>query len=181
MTETPADAAETTRSRDGLVLPQGVADFADLRRMGAFYADKTGLLHSLVRYQAAYFLFRPRGFGKTLILSALENILLGRRELFEGLAIDGLRYDWEHHPVLRLDMKELGAETPEEIKDGLSRMLRAKALEEGIEPEGLHPGQTLTKTHRRPLSEEREKGQGGRSRRRLRGADVPVHRPAGGG
>ena len=135
MTAIQTEAGETAPRTEGPVLPVGDADFADIRRRGAFYADKTDLLHRLVRFPRPYFLSRPDGFGKTITVSALENILRGRRELFEGLAIDRLEYGWEPHPVLRLDMNGLEAETPGEIEGALRSLVRGKAQGEGIELE----------------------------------------------
>jgi hypothetical protein len=50
-----------------------------------------------------YFLGRPRRFGKSLFLSALNAYFLGKKELFEGLAIAGQGMDWTEYPVLYLD------------------------------------------------------------------------------
>jgi len=37
-----------------------------------------------------YFLSRPRRFGKSLLISTLEAYFQGKRELFEGLAMEKL-------------------------------------------------------------------------------------------
>ena len=42
-----------------------------------------------------YFVSRPRRFGKSLTLSVLKALFSGRRELFEGLAIDRTDWKWE--------------------------------------------------------------------------------------
>ena len=71
------------------------------------YVDKTGFLAHLIRRGAhAFHLARPRGFGKTLTVSALEHLFSGRRDLFQGLAVEK-RLDerrFAPRPVLRLDM-----------------------------------------------------------------------------
>jgi hypothetical protein len=89
-------------------LPLGVDDFAVIRQNDYFYADKTKLLYELVRLPIPNFLSRPRRFGKTLIVSALEHILLGHRELFKGLWIDGSDYDWapSGHKAVHVQHKE---------------------------------------------------------------------------
>ncbi|MDR2743703.1 MAG: AAA family ATPase, partial [Desulfovibrio sp.] len=87
----------------------GNADFESIRKYGNYYADKTELLYQLVRRPDQFFLSRPRRFGKTLLVSALERILQGRRELFKGLWIDGSDYDWTPCPVIRLDMSKAAA------------------------------------------------------------------------
>ena len=62
--------------------------------------DKTPVIHRLITGSGkAFFLSRPRRFGKSLLCSTLEALFEGRRELFgeiagqPGLAIDSL--DWE--------------------------------------------------------------------------------------
>ncbi|MDR2302616.1 MAG: AAA family ATPase, partial [Deltaproteobacteria bacterium] len=80
-------------------LPLGVNDFAVIRNDNYLYADKTEYLYKLLQNYYVTFLGRPHGFGKTLLLSTMENILWGRRELFKGLWIDGSDYDWTPNPV----------------------------------------------------------------------------------
>jgi hypothetical protein len=50
------------------------------------------------------FLSRPRRFGKSLLCSTLAALFEGRRELFTGLAIDSLEWDWKKHPVVHIDL-----------------------------------------------------------------------------
>lgn len=65
-------------------------DFPSLRRDGKIYVDKTMYMHRLLTNTDAklFFVSRPRRFGKSLTISALKAIFQGKRELFEGLAID---------------------------------------------------------------------------------------------
>ena len=51
-----------------------------------------------------YFLSRPRRFGKSLLLSTMKAYFLGKRELFDGLAIAQLEKEWKQYPVLHLDL-----------------------------------------------------------------------------
>ena len=48
--------------------------------------DKTALLQKLVAEGNAYFLARPRRFGKSLTISTLHAMLTGNATLFDGLA-----------------------------------------------------------------------------------------------
>ena len=85
--------------------PIGQQDFRELRRQGALYVDKTPYLEKIVKNSTQYwFLARPRRFGKSLFLSTLEYFYRGERELFRGLFIDTVDWDWEEYPVLRLDL-----------------------------------------------------------------------------
>ena len=85
--------------------PIGLQDFAEIRQKGGFYVDKTDyvyqMTHTLGKY---YFLSRPRRFGKSLFVSTLKYYFEGRRELFEGLAIDRLEEEWLRYPVLHFDL-----------------------------------------------------------------------------
>ena len=67
---------------------------------------------------AFYFISRPRRFGKSLMLSTLENIFRGRRDLFKGLAIDKLDYDWAEYPILHFNFATMEIETLEAFKAG---------------------------------------------------------------
>ena len=86
-------------------LPIGIQDFESLRIDGYEYIDKTEHIYRLVSEGRYYFLSRPRRFGKSLLLSTIKALFLGKRELFKGLAIDKKEdWDWAVHPVLHLDL-----------------------------------------------------------------------------
>ena len=88
-------------------LPVGIQTFGDIIRGGFVYVDKTRWIYALVRYpKGVYFLSRPRRFGKSLLLSILEAIFRGRRELFAGLWLDESDYAREEHPVVRVDFSQ---------------------------------------------------------------------------
>ena len=79
---------------NGLKLfPIGQQDFARIRRDGYYYVDKTDLIYKMVSTGSVYFLSRPRRFGKSLLVSTLKCCFEGRRELFEGLAMESLEFD----------------------------------------------------------------------------------------
>ena len=89
-------------------LPIGIQDFEKLRTSNFVYVDKTQYVYDLVKTEVPYFLSRPRRFGKSLLLSTIEAYFLGKKELFEGLAI----YDeeaksenpWQVYPVLKFSL-----------------------------------------------------------------------------
>ena len=90
----------------------GDQDFKSLRDGGCVYIDKTSNIDKIVNSGIKYcFLARPRRFGKSLFLSTLQYFFEGRRELFKGLAVDTMDWDWDRYPVLRLDLN------PEEYKE----------------------------------------------------------------
>jgi len=84
--------------------PVGEQDFAKIRTQNLVYVDKTEVLYRLVTTRSYYFLSRPRRFGKSLMLSTLRYYFEGRRELFQGLAMERLEQQWTVHPVIYLDM-----------------------------------------------------------------------------
>ena len=84
--------------------PIGIQSFSEIREGGYVYVDKTEFIHSLSASGKYYFLSRPRRFGKSLFLSTLEAFYSGRRELFDGLAINRHDHDWQPYPVLHLDL-----------------------------------------------------------------------------
>ena len=84
--------------------PVGEQDFAKIRTQNLVYVDKTEVLYRLVTTRSYYFLSRPRRFGKSLMLSTLRYYFEGRRELFQGLAMERLEQQWTVHPVIYMDM-----------------------------------------------------------------------------
>jgi len=89
-------------------LPAGIQDFEYLRTTGHLYVDKTAYIHRMATMGKPYFLARPRRFGKSLFLSTLKAYFLGKRKLFEGLAIAELEKEWIEYPVFHIDMNVEG-------------------------------------------------------------------------
>lgn len=91
-------------------LPAGIQSFKKIRQEDFVYVDKSDLVWHLVNYGDRFvYLSRPRRFGKSLLIDTLQSYLEGRRELFDGLKIMDLEYDWKQYPVIRLDMSRGGA------------------------------------------------------------------------
>lgn len=84
--------------------PIGIQNFNKLRRENKIYVDKTRLIYLLTHSVSYAFLSRPRRFGKSLLLSTIKAYFEGRKELFEGLAIEKLEKEWPCHPVLLLSL-----------------------------------------------------------------------------
>ena len=99
-------------------IAQGTYDFRNMRKDGYRYVDKTALLYPLVTrgMDSFFFISRPRRFGKSLMLSTLECLFRGERELFKGLAIDKMDYDWESYPVLHFNFGTMDVTTLEGFK-----------------------------------------------------------------
>ena len=95
-------------------LPLGMQSFEEIIQTGHLYVDKTALIYKLLARGKAYFLSRPRRFGKSLLISTLQAIFEGKRHLFSGLALESLPYDWSVYPVIRLDLSIIGSVHPSE-------------------------------------------------------------------
>ena len=97
-------------------LPIGTSDFAEIRREGWYYVDKTGLIRDLLNTRKAKvtLITRPRRFGKTLGMNMLANffdIQKDSKALFEGLEVskdqalcDQWRNQW---PVLFVSFRRV--------------------------------------------------------------------------
>lgn len=84
--------------------PIGEQNFANIRKDGFVYIDKTALIYNIVSTRGKFFFFRPRRFGKSLLLSTMKYYFEGEKELFKGLAIENLEKEWKKRPVIYLDL-----------------------------------------------------------------------------
>ena len=86
-----------------MIYPIGIQNFESLINDGYMYVDKTALVYQMTTTGRYYFLSRPRRFGKSLLISTLEAYFYGKKELFEGLAMEQLEKEWTVYPVLHID------------------------------------------------------------------------------
>ena len=93
-----------TETDEDMLYPIGIQNFEKIRKEGYTYVDKTALIHRLATTGTYYFLSRPRRFGKSLLVSTMEAYFKGKKELFNGLAMEGLEKDWVEYPVLHIDL-----------------------------------------------------------------------------
>ena len=107
----------------GRKLPIGIQTFADIRTQGYLYVDKTALVWQIANTGKPYFLSRPRRFGKSLLISTFEAYFEGKKELFEGLAVEKLEDKWEKYPVLHLDLNAEKYDTIDSLNAILSNQL----------------------------------------------------------
>ena len=115
--------------------PIGTDDFAQLRREGLVYVDKTSLISDLVQDGARVVLLpRPRRFGKSTNLSMLryffEHPPAGedRADLFEGLAVaqdPAAQAHAQRYTVLAITLKEIKATSPAKFRSDMSSLLAA--------------------------------------------------------
>lgn len=101
---------------NGIKIPIGRSGFADIRKNGYYYIDKSRLIRELLRTDGRQvtLITRPRRFGKTLGMSMLSEFFDIRKnsvELFEGLSIMSekeLCETWmNQYPTLFLSFKSV--------------------------------------------------------------------------
>jgi len=107
--------------------PIGIQDFAEIRTGGYVYVDKTQHIHHFLERGKYFFLSRPRRFGKSLLLSTMNELYSGRRDLFEGLWIHD-QWDWEgqKRPVIWLKFASQGIKSMG-LVPGIHHMLDTEA------------------------------------------------------
>lgn len=126
--------------------PIGIQDFAEIRTGGYVYVDKTQHIHHFLERGKYFFLSRPRRFGKSLLLSTMNELYSGSRDLFEGLWIHD-QWDWEaqKRPVIWLKFSTFPYKTlplSHAIAVGLSSEAARHGLQLSNDP-AIHPLQEL--------------------------------------
>lgn len=116
------------------IYPIGIQNFEKIRRGGYFYVDKTEIIYRLVKTGSYYFLSRPRRFGKSLLISTLEAYFQGKKELFQGLAMETLEKEWKQYPILHLDLNIEKYDTLDSLNNILDKNLVAWEKLYGAEP-----------------------------------------------
>ena len=88
----------------------------------------------MVKTGSYYFLSRPRRFGKSLLISTLEAYFLGKKELFEGLAMEKLEKDWITYPIFHMDLNTEKYDTRESLDSILNFTLEKWEQQYGTAP-----------------------------------------------
>ena len=117
-----------------LKLPIGIENFAEVRKSGFYFVDKTKLIEELLTQWGQANLFtRPRRFGKTLNMSMLRYFFeIGTdKSLFDGLYICGNKKLCEEYmgrfPVVTISLKGVNATDYENAKAQLIRVINREA------------------------------------------------------
>ena len=115
-----------------MLYPIGIQNFEKIITGGFVYVDKTTQIYDLASTGQYYFLSRPRRFGKSLLVSTMEAYFRGRKDLFKGLAMEGLEKEWLEYPVLHLDLTGAAYTKVEELHSKLNSFLSAQEEIYGI-------------------------------------------------
>ena len=124
-------------------MPIGIQDFETMRTASYVYVDKTQFIPQLEIVGRAYFLTRPRRFGKSLFISTLQAYFEGKRELFKGLAIEKIKAEkgeeWQKYPILKLDLNAKKYTKEEDLNEILAEHIAKWKSIYGIECEYKSP------------------------------------------
>jgi hypothetical protein len=113
-------------------LPLGLQDFRKIIENGFFYMDKTEYIFRIASTPGAYFLSRPRRFGKSITIATLHELYSSSQELFKGLWIAD-KWDWnKKHPVIRLSLKDVNFEQ-RGLEEPLAERIQEAGSWQGIE------------------------------------------------
>ncbi|RXM21945.1 hypothetical protein EO238_26400, partial [Citrobacter sp. AAK_AS5] len=86
----------------------------------------------LARQPGAYFLSRPRRFGKSLFVDTLKELFEGNEPLFRGLFIHD-QWDWQRrYPVILLDFAAGVVQSRAELDEAIRERLSANQRRLGI-------------------------------------------------
>ena len=117
-----------------LRLPVGIEDFAEIRRHGYYYVDKTQLIEQVLNRRNKVSLFtRPRRFGKTLNMSMLQHFFeIGTDpKFFQGFSISKNNELCEKHmgkyPVVSISLKSIHADSYAKAKAQLIKLVNREA------------------------------------------------------
>ena len=114
--------------------PIGIKTFERIRKEDMFYVDKTEYIYHMTHTDGTYFfLSRPRRFGKSLLVSTFKSYFEGKKELFEGLAIEKLEKEWTAYPVLHFDLSKGKHMENEQLEEYLGYLLEDYEKKYGIE------------------------------------------------
>ena len=115
--------------------PIGIQTFSKIREGNYLYVDKTGYIYQMTHSASSYvFLSRPRRFGKSLLTSTLHSYFSGRKDLFQGLAMERLEKEWIEYPVLHFDMSMAKHVDKERLERLLDFMLSDYEWTFGLDP-----------------------------------------------
>ena len=116
-------------------------DFADLRKRGCIYVDKTAYFHRLASDAGTnmFFLARPRRFGKSLMITALKAIFQGRRELFDGLAIADSDWKWEKWPVIHFEFADVDTANISAFDSSFAQSVKQRLAQAGCRYDAALP------------------------------------------
>ena len=124
--------------------PIGIQTFERIRKEDKFYIDKTEYVYRMTHTDSTYFfLSRPRRFGKSLLVSTFQSYFEGKKELFNGLAIEHLEKEWTEYPVLHFSLAGGKHMEKEQLERYLLYILKDNEGKFGVECDSPDPNVRL--------------------------------------
>ncbi|MCL2115697.1 MAG: ATP-binding protein [Methanobrevibacter sp.] len=114
-------------------LPVGTQTFSIIRENDYLYVDKTKYILKMINDGRINFLSRPRRFGKSLLVSTIEELYKGSEKLFEGLDIHKKRNWNEKYPVIKLDLSGVKNVSSTELEYRLIEIIYNIGKDFGVE------------------------------------------------
>ena len=108
-------------------LPLGISDFKKIIKGKQIYVDKTQFIYQMITSGDYYFLSRPRRFGKSLLVSTLEALFSGNKDLFKDLWIAKSDWSWSTHPVIKIDFSRIDYSSVARLEKSIAKCLRTIA------------------------------------------------------
>jgi hypothetical protein len=113
-------------------LPIGIQTFREIREDDCYYVDKTAFALRMIQEGKAYFLSRPRRFGKSLFLDTLAELFAGNEPLFRGLHCHD-KWDWRvKYPVIHISFGGGLAKNIEAVNASIRFQLNTHATRLGV-------------------------------------------------
>ncbi|MDR2543992.1 MAG: ATP-binding protein [Methanobrevibacter sp.] len=104
-------------------LPTDIGTFSTIIENDYLYVDKTKYIYEMIKPGKKYFLSRPRRFGKSLLISTLEEVFQGNKKLFKNLYIHD-KWDWNQtYPVIHVDLGNGEYESINDMKYSLEDII----------------------------------------------------------
>lgn len=120
------------------------SDFAHLKSTDCLIVDKTRYIYCLLKSGNQFVVnTAPYGFGKSLIVSMLKNLLVGRRNLFTGMYVSNTDYDFSFHPVVSIRFSEFYSYPSLSVKEFVSEKLLSIATAYDVDIEFSEPSRML--------------------------------------
>ncbi|MBN1971343.1 MAG: ATP-binding protein [Candidatus Delongbacteria bacterium] len=91
----------------------GTQELSEIKNRNSIYIDRTEIIFKLINSGKFYFLSRPRRFGKSLLVSTMNELFSGNKDLFEDTWIyDKWNFE-DKHPVIKISLSGIGLEKME--------------------------------------------------------------------